>query len=148
MNRVCSICTFVLLAISPLSISLAQDNRRETQATQMMEQLQAHMHTMQEQMARIQATEDPEERQRLMQEHMQSMQESMKMMGQMMQGSTGQGAQAQQCPQNDTACQLNQVQMQQRMMGQRMGMMQQMMQQMMEAMNQHHMIGGRAKEEQ
>lgn len=39
-----------------------------------------HMQTMREQMARIHAAQDPEERQRLMREHMESMQQHMQMM--------------------------------------------------------------------
>jgi hypothetical protein len=42
-----------------------------------------HMRAMREQMARIHATEDPAERQRLMNDHMQSMQQHMQMMGAM-----------------------------------------------------------------
>jgi hypothetical protein len=146
MNRAGLIFIAAMLAIAPLSLSFAQAEQEETQATQTMEQMQVRMRAMQEQMARIQATEDQEERQRLMQEHMQSLQEAMGMMGNMMQGSVGQGRQARECPQNDTDCQLNQMQMQQRMMGQRMGMMQQMMQQMMEGMNQRHMMRGQGSD--
>lgn len=64
-----------------------QAEQDETQATEMMDQMQAKMRAMQEQMARIQSTEDPEERQRLIWEHMQSMQKTMGMMLQMMEGS-------------------------------------------------------------
>jgi hypothetical protein len=42
-----------------------------------------HMRKMREQMARIHATDNADERQRLMREHMQSMQEHMNMMGAM-----------------------------------------------------------------
>jgi hypothetical protein len=42
-----------------------------------------HMQQMQEQMARIHAATDPDERQQLMQQHMQSMQQHMQMMGSM-----------------------------------------------------------------
>lgn len=143
MNRAWLIILSALLSTAPMSL-FAQAEQDETQAAQMMEQMQATMRAMQEQMARIQSTEDPEERQRLMQEHMQTMQEAMGMMGNMMQGSVSQGAQAQECPRNDTECALNQMQMQQKMMGQRMSMMQQMMQQMMAGMNQRHMMRGQA----
>jgi hypothetical protein len=43
--------------------------------------MQERMGQMREQMARIHATEDPAERERLMHEHMQSMQQHMQMMG-------------------------------------------------------------------
>jgi hypothetical protein len=100
-----------------------------------MQQMQTRMQTMRDQMARIHATEDPEERQRLMQEHMQSMHEGMMMMGQMMRGPMSQGEKPQ-CRQADTECRMNQMQMQHQMMGQRIAMMQQMMEQMMEQMMQ------------
>lgn len=107
----------------------------DAQMPQTMEQMQARMQTMREQMARIHATEDPQERQRLMQAHMQSMHEGMRMMGETMRGPRGQG-QMRQCREDDTECRMNQMQMQQQMMGQRMGMMQQMMEQMTERMMQ------------
>ena len=105
------------------------------------EQMQAHMQAMQALMARIQATEDPAERQQLMQQYMQSMNESMSLMGRMMHGPMGQSGRASQCPQDDTKCELNRLQMQQQMMGRQMGMMQQMMQQMMQGMNEQMMHG-------
>jgi hypothetical protein len=94
-----------------------------------MAQMQKNMDAMHEQMARIHATQDPQERQRLMHEHMQNMHQGMMMMGQM-----GQGEAPRPCAAGDTECRMNQMQTQQQMMGQRMGMMQQMMQQMMEQM--------------
>jgi protein CpxP len=60
-----------------------------------MQGMQEHMQTLREQMARIHATSDPAERQRLMSEHMQSMEEHMGMMGRMGQGRPGAGPQAQ-----------------------------------------------------
>jgi hypothetical protein len=133
-----------LLFVLWMSLSLAlmgqvraQQSQSETatppQAEQM-QQMQSHMQTMHEQMARIHAATDPEERQRLMQEHMRTMHEGMTMMGCMM-GPMAQGP-AQQCQQGDNECRMDQMQMQQQMMGQRMGMMQQMMEQMMEIMMQ------------
>lgn len=96
-----------------------------------MEQMQARMQAMRAKMAQIQATEDPEERQRLMREHMQSMHESMTMMSEMMGGAMAQG-QMEQCQQGDGECRMDQMEKQQQMMGQRMGMMQEIMQQMLE----------------
>ena len=106
---------------------------QQTQQMQM-QQMQSRMQAMQALMSQIHSTQDPAERARLMQEHMQSLNQGMMMMGHMMQGPTGQGQG--QCAQNDTQCQMHQMQMQQQMMGQRMGMMQMMMQQMMEHMSQ------------
>jgi protein CpxP len=58
-----------------------------------MEKMQEQMKKMHEQMQKIQATTDPQARQKLMQEHMQSMREGMKMMhgmgGGMMGGKKG-----------------------------------------------------------
>jgi hypothetical protein len=73
--------------------------------------MQGNMKRMQEQMARIRATADPGERQRLMSEHMNTMQESMSKMHDMMGNGKG---------------------MDSRAMQRQMGMMQMMMQQMME----------------
>ena len=98
------------------------------------QQMHAHMQVMQEQMARIHATQDPAERQRLMQEHMQSMQANMAMMGRMGQMGQGRSGGASQCAQGDTACQMQELQTQHGMMQERMGMMQQMMGQMMQHM--------------
>ncbi len=97
--------------------------------------LQNRMQQMSEQMARIHSTQDPAERQRLMQAHMQSLNAGMMMMGQAMRGGMGAGqAQGQQCKPDDAACRLDRMQAQQDMMGRRMGMMQMMMQQMTEHM--------------
>jgi hypothetical protein len=123
----------VLLSILSLSgAALAQDEDEAATAPPT-QQMQARMQAMREQMQAIHATEDPEERQRLMLAHMQSMHEGMTMMGEMMRGPMA-GTQSQQCAAGDTECRMNQMQTQQQMMGQRMGMMQQMMQQMMEQM--------------
>lgn len=102
-----------------------------------MGQMQQRMHAMQEQMARIHATSDPQERQRLMQEHMQSMSQGMAMMGRMMQQPAA-GADADEtatrCRGDDTECRMRQMQDRQGRMEQRFGLMQQMMQQMMDHM--------------
>ena len=99
-----------------------------------MAQMQAQMTNMQQLMSQIHSTKDPQERARLMQQHMQSLEHGMSMMGQMMHSPMGQ-SQGAQCAQNDSQCQMHEMQMQQNMMGQRMGMMQMMMQQMMEHMS-------------
>lgn len=125
---------FSVLALLSLG-GLAQESGQGTQPTPQTEQMQTRMQAMREQMARIHATEDPEERQRLMQEHMRSMHEGMMMMGRMM-GGPGAQEPMRQCQEGDTECRMSQMQMQQQMMGQRMGMMQQMMEQMMEQMMQ------------
>ena len=54
-----------------------------------MDKMQEKMKTMQEQMGKIHSAKDPQERQKLMKEHMQSMQEGMKMMGGMGAGMKG-----------------------------------------------------------
>lgn len=127
--------------LSLLSLAaFAQDSEQSNGAgmNPQMQQMQARMQAMRAQMELIQATEDPEERARLMQEHMQSMHAGMMMMGEMMGGGMP-DEQVQQCQEPNTECRMNRMQMQQRMMGQRMGMMQQMMQQMMEQMMQQSM---------
>ena len=72
------------------------------------------MTRMHEQMSQIQATADPKERERLMQEHMKTMHESMPMMQGMKEGAGPGGAQRMDA------------------MSRRMDMMEQMMQQMLE----------------
>ena len=63
----------------------AQDDK----AAMKMDKMQEKMKTMQEQMGKIHAAKDPQERKKLMKEHMQSMQEGMKMMGGMGAGMRG-----------------------------------------------------------
>ena len=105
----------------------------ETPATQQsMPAMQEHMRAMREQMARIQATEDPAERQRLMHEHMQSMQQTMHMMGSMhAQQQRGSGGR---CAETDAPCRMDQMQAENAMMRQRMGTMEDRMQSMQQLM--------------
>jgi hypothetical protein len=134
------ILVLVLSLFAVAAIAQPPQGRGGAQMPQQMQMMRAQMQAMQAQMERIQQTEDPAERRRLMQEHMQSMSQGMMMMGQMMGGAMpggpqrddqGGAAQGAQCAEGDTQCQMNRMQMQQRMMGQQMGMMQQMMGQMM-----------------
>lgn len=124
----------LLLAVFSAA-TLAQEqgngNGRRMPQMEQMQQMQGRMQAMQEQMARIHETEDPAERQRLMQEHMESMHQGMMTMGQMMQRGMAGNAMAP-CDDGDTQCQMNRMQMSQRMMAQQMGMMHQMMEQMMQ----------------
>jgi hypothetical protein len=94
-----------------------------------MSQMQENMKTMQQQMEKLRATTDPQERQKLMQEHMQTMQENMQAMramgGPMMMGSAGaKGSHKHTAHGNMTQ--------RQEMMERRMDMMQMMMEQMMQ----------------
>ncbi|MGP1680500.1 MAG: hypothetical protein ACTS6J_25520 [Burkholderiales bacterium] len=97
-----------------------------------MPQMQENTKTMQQQMEKLRATTDPQERQKLMQEHMQAMQENMKTMrgmGGPMMGMTGG---------NDGGMSPGMLggdpKQRQEMVEKRMDMMQMMMEQMM----QHH----------
>ena len=63
----------------------AQDDK----AAMKMDKMQEKMKTMQEQMGKIHSAKDPQERKKLMKEHMQSMQDGMKMMGGMGVGVKG-----------------------------------------------------------
>ena len=97
--------------------------------------MRAHMQAMHEQMERIHAAQDPEERQRLMSEHMQSMQESMGMMGRMGQSAPAESPRGQsQCAQGDMPCRMQEMQTQHGMMQERMSTMHQLMEQMVEHM--------------
>ncbi len=132
--------TYVLIALSSFAFVCgaqpANDNQAPPQAAPGMQKMQGPMHDMQALMDRIHKTEDPQERQRLMREHMQSMQQGMMMMGQMMRAQGDAPAQGRECAQGDTECRMQRMQDQQQMMGQRMGMMQMMMEQMMGQMMQ------------
>lgn len=101
-----------------------------------MQRMQNRMQAMHETMAKIRATKDPAERQRLMQEHVQAMHSGMAMMDGMGGSAGRQGDAAARCGEGDLACRMNQMQTQHGAMAERMGMMQQMMQQMMDHMMQ------------
>jgi hypothetical protein len=94
-----------------------------------MQERMQHMHDL---MARIHATSDPGERQKLMDEHMRAMNEGMQMMRG---GAMGQQPRAA-CAEGDTRCEMQRMQGEQQMMQRRMDMMQGMMGQMMEHMMQ------------
>jgi hypothetical protein len=99
-----------------------------------------HMETMREQMARIRATEDPAERERLMQEHMRSMEEHMRtMMARAPSSSGNDEAPATRCADGDMQCRMRELESREQMrarsmssMEERMSHMQEMMGQMME----------------
>ena len=93
--------------------------------------MQDKMQHMRDLMARIHATSDPAERQKLMDQHMRTMNEGMQMMGSAM----GQPPTAA-CAEGDTRCQTQRMQGEQQMMQRRMDMMQGMMGQMMQHMMQ------------
>jgi len=112
-----------------------QDQQMQMQMQQM-QQMESRMQAMRALMERIQNTNDPEERQRLLDEHAQSMEQGMMMMGRMMPGPGGGQRQGGQCAETDAACQMQRMQNQQQMMGQHMGMMRMMMEQMMGQMMQ------------
>ena len=132
--------TYVLIALSSFAFASAaqqtNDNQAPAQAAPSMHQMQGRIQDMQALMDRIHKTEDPQERQRLMREHMQSMQQAMTMMGGMMRGQGDVPAQTRECAQGDTECRMQSMQAQQQMMNQRMSMMQMMMEQMMGQMTQ------------
>jgi hypothetical protein len=131
---------YALIALSSLAFACAaqqaNENPAPAQAPPGMPQMQGRMQDMQTLMHRIHETADPQERHRLMREHMQSMQQGMTMMGQMMRAQGDAPAPSPECAQSDTECRMQRMQGQQQMMSQRMGMMQTMMEQMMGQMNQ------------
>lgn len=130
-----------LLALLPAFVFAQAQNQARTQ--QQFQQLQQSLQQMQQQMAQIQATQDPQERQRLMSEHMESLRHGMmtmmSMMGNMPHAELGPFVK--QCKEGDTACQLGNMQAHQELMQQYMMMMQGMMGQMMEHMG-AQMSGG------
>jgi hypothetical protein len=86
-----SVCALIILL--PLTSACASRHLNEsppaTESPQGMLQIEARMQHMQRLMDRIQKTDDAQERQRLMQEHVQSMQQSMTMMRRMMREQRG-----------------------------------------------------------
>jgi hypothetical protein len=125
------------LALSPFAVGAqAPEPAAPAEPRAQMQPMQGQMRAMHETMARIQAEQDPAQRQRLMQEHMQSMHAGMATMGQTMRGSQADPPLAQ-CGDGDMQCRMQQMQMQHGAMAERMGMMQQMMSQMMEHMMRH-----------
>ena len=136
MTRIRDATLFLALAASTV-IAFAQVPERPTPQTAQpgqMQQMQSRMQSMHETMERIHATQDPAERQRLMQEHRQAMHEGMAMMSQMMGGPGGNAVSR--CREDDAVCRMDRMQMQQGAMTERMETMQQMMQQMMDHMMQ------------
>jgi len=99
-----------------------------------MSKMQENMKTMQQQMAKLRATSDPKERQKLMREHMQTMQENMKTMrgmgGPMMMGS-GQSGGMMMGGKKEGMTDADMMKRHE-MMEKRMDMMQMMMEQMMQ----------------
>lgn len=108
-----------------------------------MEKMQEKMKTMREQMEKIQATADPQERQKLMEEHMQSMREGMKTM----RGMGGKMGSKKDGPMTDDGAKekdgkpMGMMMMKRhKMMEDRMEMMEMMMEQMMEHENAERMM--------
>jgi hypothetical protein len=121
-----------LLVLLPVTLFAQRPADESSSAVPTPQQMQMSMQEMHEQMVRIHETDDPVERQRLLQEHMQSMHMGMMMMGRMMRDGS-----RQECAQGDAQCRMDQMQAHQEMMGERMSMMQMMMEQMTEHMVQH-----------
>lgn len=129
--------TTAMLFILPTSALYAVDSHHPEKQEQgqlmssqqsgdmMMENMQAHMQKMNQQMDEIRATEDPDKRAELIDEHMKSMHEGMNMMrgmdGNMMMGGKQQGAPMS----DDMASRMNRME-------QHMDMMQMMMDQVIQ----------------
>jgi hypothetical protein len=132
--------TYLFIALSSLAFACAaqpaNENQVPSQASPDMQQMQGRMQDMEALMDRIHKTQNPQERQRLMSEHMQSMQQSMTRMGQMMHAQGDAPVQGHECAHSDTECRMQRMQGQQQMTNQHMGMMQMMMEQMMGQMMQ------------
>jgi hypothetical protein len=96
--------------------------------------MHGHMLEMRQQMARIQAAEDPAERERLMHEHMQSMQQHMRMMGSM--SAERPAGRANGCAEGDAACRMDELRAENGMMRQRMRMLEDRVESMHDLMQQ------------
>ena len=110
----------------------AQSSGEAAPGGQSMAGMHEHMEAMRAQMARIHAAQDPEERQRLMHEHMQSMQQHMQMMGRMGQGADAGSRPESRCSSGDLACRTDELQSQHEAMRRNMSEMRELMEQMME----------------
>ena len=139
--RYALILTAVLVTAGCASTVQSDEEAAPTgQTGPMMQPTQAQMQAMHQQMMRIWSTEDPEERQRLMAEHLASMPGCMgMMMGPMAQGPMGMTGQMgpgpmgpqdaiPQCADSDVNCRLERMEARQQSMGQHLHMMHQMMQ--------------------
>ncbi|MDP2169848.1 MAG: DUF305 domain-containing protein [Rhodocyclaceae bacterium] len=91
-------CTLSLPVLSAQETDLPAKPAMSMDMDKKMPQMQENMKKMQQQMDQLRVTDDPAERERLMQQHMQTMQDNMMTMhgmrgmgGMKMQGSTGRG---------------------------------------------------------
>jgi hypothetical protein len=138
----------LMLAVSlwPLA-TVAQHDHPAGGATEHREQAEAppaahgsmheHMDTMREQMARIRATEDPTERERLMQEHMRSMEEHMRtMMARAPSSGDSDEAPATRCANGDMQCRMRELESREQTRAQSMSSMEERMTQMQDMMGQ------------
>ena len=132
-----------------------EDEAIHGQASPMMQKMHTRMQSTQKQMEKIHATEDADERHRLMHEHMQSMRDAMMMMHEMenanrpelRSSAIGQHRQELQCKQDDTQCErIREMEAGHHHMQQRMQMMQMMMQQMVEQLAEHQAVQDESKE--
>jgi protein CpxP len=131
--------TILMMFGSPM---LAAQNEPTTEKpmAQQMEMMNSQMQTTQQKMKEIKATNNPEKRKVVMQQHMQSMREGMMMMGNMEAARTNMAMHMMQEKQPQMTCEQDNVQCQhmqtmghrQEDIQERMKMMQMMMQQMME----------------
>jgi hypothetical protein len=103
--------------------------------------MQGEMGEMRALMDRIHGTADPQERQRLMDEHMASMHRGMTAMGRMMDAGDASGMRSD-CAQNEMQCRMRQMQRDQGRMSERMRMMQTMMDEMRAHMAEQGMGAG------
>ena len=153
MKKLIALAAACALTLPPFSVYAEQTHHPEQQETKgempaqgqpamggMMDKMQGHMKKMMQQMDAIHKTDDPEKRDKLLQEHRQSMQEGMQMMrgmgGGMMKGMMGEGGgdmmQGGGMHQGGGKMSCDDKDMRHRMMEQRLDMMQMMMEQMMQ----------------
>ncbi len=124
-----------LLSAAAIAQSPPPSGSNEAQLEQ---QVQQQLTQMQQLMARMHATNDPQEHRDLMQQHLQSLEHGMLTMNSMMQRPAmmhgGAQPDAAQCQQGDAQCKMQELEAERSMMGERMAMMQGMMAQMMAQM--------------
>jgi hypothetical protein len=100
MKRVCALIVLLPLA-SACTPRHANEHPAANEPSEGVQQMDARMQHMQGLMERIRGTDDAQERQRLMHEHMESMQQSMTMMRRMMREQRGKRT-IEQVPPRDT----------------------------------------------
>lgn len=145
MNRLILLLTAACL-IPEINAQELESDESPTANAMIMQQMQGRMQAMRQQMDRIHSTNDPEERQQLMQEHMVAMHSGMQMMATMMSRRMNE-TDMRECAEEDAQCRIEKMEAQQSAMDENMGMMRMMMEQVLQQLDSHEEESEGAHEE-